>query len=79
MKLFDISLLALFSAALATSMPRSLQNDFKDFTSLTCKYKDDPEVQLAINYLRSKQWAGLVAEVLEKEVQELPKQCLHRH
>lgn len=76
MKLFGFLFLTLFSATLAASVPKSLQDDFKDFLALisvaklkeiTCSFKDDPEVQLVVNYLRSEEWAGLVGEVREKE------------
>lgn len=53
-----------------------LQDDFKDFLALipvdklqeiACSYKDDAEVQLAVQYLRSEEFAGLTAAVREKE------------
>lgn len=66
---------ALFGATLAVSSQKSLQDDFKEFVDLipveklkqiTCNYKDDSEVQAAIQYLRSKEFAILVAAVREK-------------
>lgn len=71
-------LLGAFAATvtLAAPAPKSLQDDFTDFIALipfselkdiTCSYADDPEVQLVVDYLRSDEWAGLVAEVREKE------------
>lgn len=67
--------LAIISAALAAPSSKSLQDDFKDFIDLiptdklkeiTCNYKDDAEVQLAIKYLRSEEFSGLVEAVREK-------------
>lgn len=66
----------LLGVALAAPASKSLQDDFKDFLALipveklkeiTCSYKDDTEVQLAVQYLRSEEFAGLVAAVREKE------------
>lgn len=60
----------------AIPVGKSLQDDFKEFLALipveelkqiTCSYKDDAEVQLAVQYLRSEEFAGLVAAVREKE------------
>lgn len=69
-------LLGFLSLTAAASVPRSLLDDFKDFLALipvselkdiVCSYRDDPEVQLAVNYLRGEEFAGLVAAVREKE------------
>lgn len=69
-------LFALIGAALAAPSARSLQDDFREFLALipveklkeiTCNYKDDSEVQLAVQYLRSEEFAGLVAAVREKQ------------
>lgn len=68
-------LLALFGGVLAAPAARSLQDDFKEFLALipvdqlkeiTCNYKDDSEVQLAVQYLRSEEFAGLAEAVREK-------------
>lgn len=73
---FFLVVFALFGAALAAPSARSLQDDLKEFLDLipvatlkeiTCSYKNDPEVQLAVQYLRSEEFAGLVAAVREKQ------------
>lgn len=57
---------------LAAPPARSLGEDFLELLELipveelrdvVCKYRDDEEVQYVINYLRSDEWAALVAEV----------------
>lgn len=76
MKLCSLLLLGLFAAVSAAPSSKSLQDDFKDFLALipfselkeiTCSYRNDPEVKLVIDYLRSDEWAKLVAEVREKK------------
>lgn len=87
MKLFCIVFIGLFSATLAASTaPKSLQDDLLEFLALVpvselkeiaCRYKDDPEVKLVVEYLRSDEWAGLVAEIRDKETWKAFKDYLN--
>lgn len=61
----------------AAPPPRSLTGDFLDFLLLlpvddlkeiACSYKDDEEVVYVLNYLRSDEWAALMAEVGSNEI-----------
>lgn len=76
MKFFVIVFIFVTVAVALATETRDLQQDLKDFVDLipvdelkeiTCKYKDDEEVQKAVKYLRSEEFAGLVANVREKE------------
>lgn len=76
MKYFLVVSALVCASALAAPSAKSLQDDFKEFINLipvaelkkiTCSYKDDPEVQLAVQYLRSEEFAGLVKAVREKK------------
>lgn len=76
MKLCAFILFGLFFATVVSSAQKSLQDDFEDFIALipvsklkeiVCYYKNDPEVQLLINYLRSDEFSDLVTEIRKKE------------
>lgn len=75
MKYFMV-IFAFLGTTLATPSTKSLEDDLQEFIVLipvaklkeiTCSYKDDSEVQLILQYLKSADFAGLVAAVREKE------------